>query len=587
MEVRPFKKSSCIFTFPWSAETYTILSDMPGFKKWEGRTLIFRPTSANLDYMALHFPLAAWLDGTEALLKAEYGRKKEAQAALEAKTGVIGKDDYKHKTAPYEHQQRAFVASRDLIPYALHMDPGTGKTKVALDTACYLYSKGKIKTVIILAPNGVHRNWVDNEMPTHIPDWCQYSAYFHSPSSPVKFQRRFDRALSEVKGLRLFAFYFDCLGVNRVRTMIDSILMEGECMVIVDESTRIKTPGSLRTKYITQLGESATYRRNLTGTPVTVGVEDLFSQFKFLDKRIIGFDTYTSFTHHFCQIQTFNKGGGDKQEFSKIVGYKNLPELISKIEPYSFRVLKSQCLDLPPKIYKRWPIELSKKQRQIYDDLRKNFIAEMDGDTLTAELAMTRILRLQQIACNWFPMNETKDINGEFKRWSGEPKPIETNPNPRLQALDDILEETKDLPGKKIIWAPFRPDLDMLSNYYRSRAVSYHGGVKENDRALAIKRFQEDPTIDILVANQQSAGIGLTLTAASVVIYYANKFSAELRWQSEDRNHRIGQREECLYYDIEAVRTVDAKIIKTLKLRKDIADLVTGDPRSFFLEDED
>lgn len=581
MEIRP-KKSNCVFTFPWSVGTYTILCQLPGFAKWDERSLIFRPSGANIAFLLENFPSAQWLDGTASLVEAERMRLLDAAAALASKSAIIGKDSYQHRTAPYSHQQRAFVVSRELPNYALLCEPGTGKTKIILDTACYLYEKKKITTLVIFSVNGVHRNWIDNEIPIHVPERCKFITYRHSANLNKSKLAEFQAALTTTGKLRIFAFNFDAVATKKGLQLAELAVKSGDCLLVIDESTRIKNPDAIRTKTLTALGKISTYRRILTGTPVTKGPEDLYGQFSFLSKQILGHDTFTSFKNQYCVMTALSAGGHD---FKKITGYRNLDELVKKIEPYSFRVLKSECLDLPEKIYKRWPVELTADQRRIYEELRKDFISELKGFTLTAELAMTRILRLQQIVCNWFPQDAGANVTQAYKNWSSDPLAIDKTNN-RLSAMDDILEEVKDMPGKTIIWARFRADLKLIQDHLGSSAVSYHGGVKENDRALAIKKFQQDSNTKFFVGNQQSAGIGLTLTAASSVIYYSNSFDLELRLQSEDRNHRIGQQNNCLYYDIEAVRTVDGKIIKALRAKKNLADLITGDSETFFMDEK-
>jgi SNF2 family DNA or RNA helicase len=253
-------------------------------------------------------------------------------------------------------------------------------------------------------------------------------------------------------------------------------------------------------------------------------------------------------------------------ESKQIVSYQNVDELTKNIEGHSYRVLKKDCLDLPDKIYQRYPVELSVKQRKLYDQMRKQFIAEMDGKQVDAPEAITRLLRLQQITCGWFPTE-----NGVV--------PIEDK-NPRLNALMEILS---DIDSKVIIWARFKADLKAIERLLGSAAVAYYGEVSNNDRADAVERFQNDPKIRYFIGQPQSGGIGLTLTAADYAIYYSNSFDLETRLQSEDRCHRIGTKNNVTYIDIEAPKTIDSKIIKALRSKKNLADVITKDPISMFL----
>jgi len=330
----------------------------------------------------------------------------------------------------------------------------------------------------------------------------------------------------------------------------------------VDESSRIKRPGAQRTKVITKLSNLCKYRRIMTGTPVTKGPEDIYSQFKFLDPQILGYDSFYSFKARYCIMGGF--------ENKQIVAYQNVDELTKNIEGHSFRVLKKDCLDLPDKIYQRYPVELSEKQRKLYDQMRKTYIAELEGEQIDAPATITRLLRLQQIVCGWFP-TET------------EVKPIEDK-NPRLNALLEILS---DIDSKVIIWARFKADLKAIEHALGSLAVAYHGEVSNDARADAVERFQNDPKIRYFVGQPQSGGIGLTLTAADYAVYYSNSFDLETRLQSEDRCHRIGTKNNVTYIDLEAPKTVDTKIIKALRSKKNLADVITKDPISLFLMDDE
>tara|TARA_R100001591_G_C4338294_1_gene179986 strand:+ start:28 stop:822 length:795 start_codon:yes stop_codon:yes gene_type:complete len=257
-------------------------------------------------------------------------------------------------------------------------------------------------------------------------------------------------------------------------------------------------------------------------------------------------------------------------ENRQIVSYQNVDELTRNIEGHSFRVLKKDCLDLPSKIYQRYPVELSVKQRKVYDKLKKDFVTELGNAKIKAPEAITRLLRLQQIVCGWFPSDD--DI---IK--------IEDN-NPRLSALLDILSE---IDSKVIIWARFRADIMAIEHALGDLAVAYHGNVSNDAREVAVDRFQNDPKIKYFIGQPQSGGIGLTLTAADYAIYYSNSFDLETRLQSEDRCHRIGTKNNVTYIDIESPKTIDTKIIKALRDKKKLADIVTKDPMSIFLEEDE
>jgi hypothetical protein len=539
------------------------LDSLPGFKKWIGRDLLFDPTGANIDRIAMFWPEAQWSDEASPILDRYIENIKEAEQTRQMKDEEwVNEDDFKFKTKPFDHQRKAFYMSRDREAFGLLMEQGTGKTKVIIDNAAYLYSQSRITALVIIAPNGVHRNWLDKEIPEHMPDWCPTeSVYYYSGMSKGHRMKFSDTVFAE-NCLRVFSFNVEAFVSDAAVALMNKILLTNQVMLVVDESSRIKRPGAKRTKTITKFSKQAKYRRIMTGTPVTKGPEDVYSQFKFLDPNILGYDSYYSFKARYCIM-----GGYENKQ---IVSYQNVHELTRNIEGHSFRVLKKDCLDLPPKVYQRHRIDMSPKQKKLYHEMRKEFVAEMEGETIDAPEAITRLLRLQQISCGWFPTE-----NGAM--------PIDDK-NSRLNALLEILS---DIDSKVIIWARFKADLKAIERALGELAVSYHGDVSNDARAAAVERFQNDPKIRYFIGQPQSGGIGLTLTAADYAVYYSNSFDLEIRLQSEDRCHRIGTKNTVTYIDIECRDTIDKKIIFALRNKKNLADTINKDPISLFLTENE
>lgn len=505
---------------------------------------------------------------------------------------------YQHKVKPFAHQVTAFELSRDLPEFALLMEQGTGKSKVVLDTAAWLYAKGEIDALFVLAPNGVQRNWVVNEVATHLPDHCHAVAAYWT-SSPRKAEREALEALWDPKrqGLRVLAMNVEAFSTERGKAYAKKFLRTFRCLMVADESSRIKNPNP-RAKAIIAAGKYAKYRRILTGTPVTQAPLDVYTQFKFLDESILGFSSIYAFKNRYAEIlpphhplvQHIEKKARERGRpmfgTPQVVAtnadgtkrYQNLDELKARIAPYSFRVTKAECLDLPPKVYERRYVELTKEQRQLYEKLKKEFVAEFGGGQINAAMAMTRMMRLQQITGGFAPvLDEVGNV-------------IATRPvgktNPKIDALLQLLEETA---GKVIVWARFRKELQLIANalqeeYGTKAVVEYHGKVSGADRQAAVDGFQSHSMQSprFFVGQPHSGGIGLTLTAAETVVYFSNDFSLETRLQSEDRAHRIGQKKSVTYIDIEAVDTLDKKVIDALRSKKDMADVITGDdPRQW------
>jgi SNF2 family DNA or RNA helicase len=563
MLITKASRNYCLAKTPLNSETVQRLSALPGFKKWVGRELMFAATGANIDHIRKFWPEAKWDASVSHILDEYITKLKSAEEIRERKTAPLPeKDDFKFKTKPFDHQRKAFYMSRDSETFALLMEQGTGKTKVIIDNAAYLYGAGKINCMVVIAPNGVHRNWIRKEIPEHLPDWCPYESVYYYSGMKKKDTERFEEVMNTHDKMKVFTFNVEAFVSKNAVNLINKIMLANQVLLVVDESSRIKRPGAQRTKVITKLSNLCKYRRIMTGTPVTKGPEDIYSQFKFLDPQILGYDSFYSFKARYCIMGGF--------ENKQIVAYQNVDELTKNIEGHSFRVLKKDCLDLPDKIYQRYPVELSEKQRKLYDQMRKTYIAELEGEQIDAPATITRLLRLQQIVCGWFP-TET------------EVKPIEDK-NPRLNALLEILS---DIDSKVIIWARFKADLKAIEHALGSLAVAYHGEVSNDARADAVERFQNDPKIRYFVGQPQSGGIGLTLTAADYAVYYSNSFDLETRLQSEDRCHRIGTKNNVTYIDLEAPKTVDTKIIKALRSKKNLADVITKDPISLFLMDDE
>ena len=541
-------------------DTFEKLSTLPGFKRWVGRDLLFDPTGANIDRLHKYFPNAEWDESASPALDQYISNLKEMEANIKMKTSELpSNDDYNFKTKPFEHQRKAFYMSRDKKSFALLMEQGTGKTKVIIDNASYLYGKGEITALVVIAPNGVHRNWL-KEIDIHMPDWCPRDSFYYSSGMTKKRIEEYESVFSTENKLKIFTFNVEAFTSPKAIYYMQKILVSNKVMLVVDESSRIKRPGAKRTKIITKFGKQVDYKRIMTGTPVTKGPEDVYSQFKFLDPQILGYDSFYSFRARYCIMGGF--------ENRQIVSYQNIEELTRNIEGHSFRVLKKDCLDLPEKIYQRYYVEMTPKQKKLYDTMKKSFVAELEGEMIEAPEAITRLLRLQQILCGWFPSEQGgQQIDDK---------------NPRIEALKEILS---DIDSKVIIWARFKADLRAIEKALGDLAVSYHGDVSSDSRELAVTRFQNDPKVKYFIGQPQSGGIGLTLTAADYAIYYSNSFDLEQRMQSEDRCHRIGTKNNVTYIDIETRKSVDSKIIKALREKKNLADVITKDPISLFMEE--
>lgn len=475
---------------------------------------------------------------------------------------------FKYKTKPYEHQRIALERSYNKTNYGYFMEMGCGKSKVLIDNVAWLYEQKKIDTVVIVAPKGVYRNWQVSEIPAHLREDIEHEVYVWNPNPNKDQQRHLKEGIEERKKLRIFLVNVEGFATTKVRKYMDMFVRGSSFLLAVDESTTIKNPKAKRTKALVAIGKSASFRRILTGSPVTKSPMDLYSQCGFMDTELLGHDSYYSFQGRYAITRTQRMGS---HSFQQIVGYRNLEELSTKLDSFSYRVTKDEALDLPAKIYTVREVNLNDKQREYYMSLKKAAIVLLgDGELVSAPAVMTQLLRLQQVLC------------GHLKTDDGELVEFKTN---RITAL---LETVEEMSGKVIIWSRFRYDIIKITEelkkvYGCDSTVNYFGDTSDSDRQAAIRRFQfEDARF--FVANPQTAGFGLTLTAATNVIYYANDFNLETRIQSEDRCHRIGQHHPVTYVDLVTRGSIDEYIVRSLRAKIDLSAKTLGEEVRQWLE---
>lgn len=480
------------------------------------------------------------------------------------------------KTEPFPHQLDVWRESRDMESFALLLEMGTGKSKITIDTAAWLYHKGEIDGLLVVAPNGVHRNWTDTEVPKHLPDDIPYFGHCHT-SAKAKNKKVIAARTEQLQfqGLAVLVMGYEAFITESGKQVSWQFLKNRKVLFVLDESTRIKSPSAKRTKAILKAAEFAKYRRILTGTPVSNGPFDLFSQFRFLDKHYWkqhGFGNFTSFKAYFGVFQKgFNSNSG--REFQQLLSYRNEDELATMIAQHSSRVTKDVLKGLPPKLYSIHRFDLTPKMRRVYDTFKSDSLEEIlkvvmeTGVDMPPSLAIVLLLRLQQITCGYLP-----DPSSELT--------LLEDKNPRLSLLEEICG---DVSHKAIIWARFTKDIDLICQSLGKEAVRYDGQVGDDDRALAIERFQNGDA-RYFVGNPAAAGEGLTLTAARTVIYYNNSFKLNERQQSEDRAHRHGQEHPVNYIDIVCNDTIDEKIIESMQAKINVANKITGDRLRDWLE---
>ena len=469
--------------------------------------------------------------------------------------------NYKFKMKPYAHQMTALEKSWNRECYAYFMEMGTGKTKVLIDNMSMLYDKGKIDGALIIAPKGVVKTWYEQELPAHLPDHIDNVSILWQSNITKKQQEKLDSVLKTGEDLHILVMNVEALSTTKGVEFALRFINCHNTMMAIDESTTIKNPGAKRTKNIIKLGEKAKYRRIMTGSPVTKNPLDLYSQCEFLDPYLLDFTSYYAFRNRYAEMKTLHVRGRSIQVVKKFV---NLGELSETLKNFSYRVLKEDCLDLPPKNWIKRYITLTPDQFKVYDQMKRQAVAHLNGKASSTMTVLTQLMRLQQITCGHFVAND------------GSTQDIKSN---RINELMDVLSEIE---GKVIIWGHWQKDIKniikaIVDEYGPGSVVDYYGLTPQDERQENIREFQNNPECRFIVGTPQTGGYGITLTQANTVVYFSNGYDLEKRLQSEDRAHRIGQKKSVTYVDLICEDTVDEKIVKALKDKINIASEVLGE----------
>lgn len=458
--------------------------------------------------------------------------------------------------SPRQHQIDGVMKAAEQGDFAFFWEPGCGKTYATLHLAKGRFTAGEIDLVVIICPNSVKQVW-----PREIVQWCEeiptHTQVMSAGDAPK-------RSATQSPHLEFLILAVESLSQGKMYERVMAYIKGRKAMCVVDESSRIKNPAAFRTKQATAIGWSCFFRLILTGTPVNQGPHDLYAQFRYLDPAIIGMKKWTAFRNRYCEIGGF--------ENRQIVGYQNLDELMDKIRPYSQYVRLEDCTDIPEKIYQTVAVPLSVEQKRAIKELKNegSLTVESMGVELFVEMALERMTRCQQI------------LGGSLPYWDEEDEVYKTVPMPGgIPKMDAMMDYIEDLPetAKCLVFARFTPERDRicaaLEKAYGPKAVvRIDGQVTDEDRIVAVDRIQKDPTCRFFVGNQTVAGIGLTLTAAKYTLLFSNTFSHEDRVQLENRNHRMGQTDHCVYVDFEAQCKEDTMILKAIHSKKSMAQLV-------------
>jgi len=469
---------------------------------------------------------------------------------------------YPYRNKPFTHQAAYLQRFWQHREVALFAEMGTGKSFMLINNAALLYDRGDINAMLIVAPKGVYRNWYKSEIPKHMPEHLPYKMACWNPSPRRAEKMEMEGMLNYLDGLRILIMNIEAFSTEKGVTFAKTFLRVTTSLMAVDESTTIKTPNAKRTKNIVKVGRDARYRRIATGSPVTKSPLDLYAQCEFLGADCLNMPSFYAFQARYAVLVERRLS---THTFKQVVGYRRLDELHDRLERFSFRVTKEECLDLPDKVYMRRDVELTAEQRKAYDQMKLMALSVLDEGIVSTNNALTQLMRLHQICCGHTKLDDGTEIDFPSNR------------------IEELLAALEEVDGKVIIWANYRKDIERIrlrlqEVYGMTPVASYYGDTDADERQEIVTRFQDpDDDLRFFVGNPRTGGYGLTLTAAKTVIYYSNNFDLEVRLQSEDRAHRIGQTRKVTYIDLITPGTVDEHIVKALRNKINIASAVLGE----------
>ena len=498
-------------------------------------------------------PLTAHNASTLSLLGANLDESLK-ELAKTARVAFVSRCEHRKprvKAKLFAHQQDAYDFALDAFEKgkaaALLADMGTGKSMMTIAITGTLEADKGVKKMLVVCPKSIVGVWED--------EFRKFADYRYALTVLDGTMEKKRSSFNYMQGAALQIIVVNYESCWRLETEISKWNPD---LIVCDESSKIKTPSASQSKALHRLGRQSKYNIILTGTPITGSPLDIFSQYKFLDDSIFGTSFYL-FRNRYAIL------GGYQNRM--IVGYRHLDELVEKVHSIAFRIKIEDAVDLPPFIDETRAITLEPKAQSLYKMLEQDCYAELANGEVTARNVLTQLLRLAQCTGGFI----RDDIKGEAQQVSGA----------KLDALEDIIDTCLDEEKKVVVFARFVPEIEAIAAMLKKKKIGYaliYGAT--TDRADQVKKFQEDPEIKVFIGQLQTTGMGLTLTAANVAVFYSLDFSYANYEQSRARIHRIGQKQKCLYIHLVGKGTVDEKILNALKHKGDIAKIMVDDWRS-------
>lgn len=455
------------------------------------------------------------------------------------------------------------LKNNKLPVFAFIYDPGSGKTKSAIDAAIYLYCEDKIDAAIVISPNMlVAEQWISKQLPSDVDPSIPYAAWLWDKNK--KATKTYEDFLAK-DGMKFVSLNIDAAKTPKGRDLLNGYIKKykGRVVFIFDESQLGKNPASARHKEIDKLMSKCDYRFILTGTLIAKNLVDAYAQFKLLDPRILGYKYLSTFKAEFC-VTRWNGFGHE------IIGHKNIEKFYKLIEPYSFRVSKDELGY--EKLFDTFEFSMSPEQKEVFKTLKQEFMAKLDsGEYLTVSNALSATVRMQQVTCGYLPLED-----GTYQLF----------PNTRLEALEAWSEQMED--EKIVIWCRFLDDAKIIMKHFGDKCVDLSGNVNSDERIISKNRFIDDPKVKYAVGTPDASGTGTDglQQVCNRAIYYSNSYNSILRQQSEDRTSRLNGNSTSFYTDLICKGGVDKRILKNLQGKKDLAKLTLDDVRKMFEDDE-
>ena len=535
-----------------------------GMLRWNraARTYSAPVTLDLLEVLAQIFPLPDTVEAERRRL-AGIVRQLDAQRAAAEPVPLTS---YPVRAKLFRHQVRAAnmaliqLSSKPSAGFGLLFEMGCGKTLTAVAIMGALYRQHKITRVLVVAPSSVCSVWPH--------DLAVFAAFPYEVRVLLGEKKQRLEALHSLTDYPNTANRLLVAVINYEATHREGIFeaLDGYAadLIVCDESQRIKNPRAAQSRAVQMLGDRAACRLILSGTPVQNSAIDLYSQYRFLDPGVFGANFY-AFRNRYCQM-----GGYGGHE---VVGYQHMDELTRKEHSIALRVTKAECLDLPGQTFVRRYVQLEPAARRLYTQIARASCAELEnGEHVTASIVLTKLLRLMQ-------------LTGGFVQADGGDRPRPAG-SAKLDALADILEDYVQEAGQKlVVFARFRPEIAAICQLLEQRGIRYgriDGEVPMDQRGAIVETFQQDPGVKVFVAQIQTAGLGITLHAASAAVFYSLDFNYANYAQALARIHRIGQAQPVTYIHLLAEHTVDEQVLDALERKEDLARTIVDGWKTYF-----